>query len=1086
MSDLLKQIAGLTAEQRMALRTKIARKKAQMNRIPVRQDQTSYPLSFAQERLWLIRQLDSGPQYNDYSAYRLTGELNLPALERALSEVVARHEVLRSVIATVEGAPVQSIVSAGPVSIPVVSAETWSAEDVRTFQVEQLRFSFNFASGPLFHVVLLRHASAEHTLILVLHHIVTDGWSFGVLVRELATLYDAFAAQTTPSLPKLPIQYADYAAWQRAKLESGAFDKQLGYWKNRLQALKPVRFPSENHSPAASARGARYHFSLSPELTQSLRSFSQAHGVTTFMTTLAAYLVLLGRYSDTSDIGVGSVVAGRNQQEVEGLIGNFVNTIVFRANLSANPAFAEFVSCVREFTLEAFDNQEVPFDKVVQELRPARELAGTPLVSAMFGFQVPGITTYKGFTGLEFSAIDADNEESPFQFSLQLFDGKENIFARCLYRSELYDAAAVTRICRHFERLLQIFISHPAQRVLDPPLLTDDERRQILLEWNCTEAEYRANFCVHQLFEQQAKCAPQAIALRFEGQELTYAEVNERANRLAHYLQAKGAGPEVLAGIFLDRSLEMVVAVLAVLKAGSAYVPLDPEYPPARLSFIMEDARIPLLVTRNSLLEKAPRDAATVVVDRDRAVIEGCCAEATQTPVSSTNLAYVIYTSGSTGRPKGAAMQHQGVANLVTAVGQGLGLKPDCRVLQFASLSFDAAVWEIFPALSCGATLVLARSESLVPGDPLLRTLQQEHINVVTLPPSALANLPAAQLPDLRTLVVAGEACPDVLIRDWGHDRTMINAYGPTEVTVCASWASPALASAAACIGRPISNTRLYVLDQNQNPVPIATPGELYIAGAGLSRGYLNQPGLTAEKFIPNPFSDSGARLYRSGDRARYRSDGTLEFLGRMDQQVKIRGYRIELGEIESALHAHPGVQQAAVAVKGAADGQRLVAYVVSRTGAAVNAADLRNHLKQRLPEYMVPSAVVGLNELPLNATGKVSREALPEPVAPERGSAEPETPTQIALAEIWREILNMENIGIHDNFFELGGHSLLAARMISRANRAFAVEIPLAALFRNAHIASLSEVIEELVLAEIEAISDEQAAKLASTQQQQ
>jgi amino acid adenylation domain-containing protein len=937
-----------------------------------------FPASFAQQRLWFLDQLFPGnPFYNVSAALRLTGSLNLAALEQTFNEIVRRHEALRTTFRMLEGelvqviAPVETYPSgtASPnrrnvstllaiIDLRFLSAAEKEAETRRLATEERSR-PFDLSSEPLLRVMLLQLDSSEHVLLLNLHHIICDGWSIGVLIRELGTLYTAFSNNQPSPLPELPIQYADFADWQREWLQGEVLETQLAYWKQQLDNLPLLNLPTDRPRKATPTyRGATQFLELPKNLSEKLEALSQRQGVTLFMTLLAAFQTLLYRYTQQSDIVVGSAIANRNRYEIEGLIGFFVNSLVLRTNLSGNPTFLELLARVREVALGAYAHQDLPFEKLVEELHPERNLSHHPLFQVAFSLQNTPIEALE-LPGLTLSQRDFDTPSAKFDLEFHMWQSLDGLRGQVIYSTDLFDDTTITRMLGHFQTLLESIVANPEQHLCELPLLTESDRHQLLVEWNDTQTKYLKDSCIHRLFEEQVEQTPDAIAIVFEDEQLTYRELNIRANKLAHHLQQLGVVPDVLVGICLERSMEMIVGLLGILKAGGAYLPLDPTYPQERLNFMLEDAQISILLTHSLLAPlfnrsfseegwgDRPPGLSIVWVDKD----EDANAYGTATPnapkqqqnptssVTADNLAYVIYTSGSTGKPKGVLIQHQGLCNLAAAQIEAFNLQPTNRVLQFASLSFDASIFEIVMALRTGATLYLAKKESLLPGSALIQLLRDKAITHITLPPAVLAVLPTAELPALRTIIAAGESCSPDIIKRWAANRRFFNAYGPTEATVWSTVAEISDDSDKPPIGRPIANTQVYILDAQLQPVPIGIRGELYIGGDGLARGYLNRPELTAERFIPNPFSDTeGARLYKTGDLARYQPDGNIEFLGRIDEQVKIRGFRIELGEIEVVLNQHPEVREAVViAREDISANKRLIAFVVPNSRGGFN-----------------------------------------------------------------------------------------------------------------------------------------------------
>ncbi|MBW4561039.1 MAG: amino acid adenylation domain-containing protein [Mojavia pulchra JT2-VF2] len=1037
-----------------------------------------FPTSFAQQRLWFLEQLTpNNPVYNVAAALRLIGSLNLTALEQTFNEIVHRHEALRTTFLMVEGQPVQAIAPCLKIPLPVINLQHLSPNQRQTeaqrLATAEAQRPFNLITGPLLRVTLLQLDKAEYVLLLNLHHIVADGWSIGVLIKELEALYKAFVENKQSPLPELPIQYADFAAWQREWLTGEVLQTQLTYWQKQLDGICVLNLPSVSEArrrhrlrPAVSTyKGAKQFLQLPQSLTQTLEALSQQEGVTLFMTLLAAFQTLLYRYTQQEDIAVGSPIANRNRSEIEGLIGFFVNSLVLRTDLSGNPTFRELLQRVREVTLGAYAHQDLPFEKLVEELHQQRSLSHHPLFQVVFSLQNTPINALE-LPELTLSLFEFDSQTAKIDLEFHLWQELGNLKAQVIYSSDLFDDITITRMLGHFQTLLESIVANPQQRLCDLPLLTQTQRQQLLIAWNDTKKDYLYNKCFHQLFEAQVKQTPDAVAIVFEDKQLTYHELNIRANQLAHHLQQLGVVPDALVGICLERSLEMIVGLLGILKAGGAYLPLDPSYPQERLNLMLEDAKVSVLLTQQQFLERLGKVAVSVVcLDKDRKAIACQSQEDPRCCVTFDNLAYVIYTSGSTGKPKGVLIQHQGLANLAAAQIEVFNLQPSNRILQFASLSFDAAIFEIVMALQTGASLYLAKKESLLPGQNLLQLLREKAITHVTLPPAVLAVLTPESLPALQTIICAGESCgEDIVKRWWNSSRRFFNAYGPTEATVWSTVAEIKNTEEKPPIGRAIANAQIYILDKHLQPVPIGIPGELYIGGDGLARGYLNRPELTTEKFIPHPFSNQeGARLYKTGDLARYRPDGNIEFLERIDNQVKIRGFRIELQELEKVLSQHPNIKQVVVIAQENMSGdRRLVAYIVPTQKQTLTNIELREFLKQKLPEYMIPSAFIMLNSLPITPHGKVDYQALKAIKSltsslVEQAALAPRNSTESTLAKIWIEVLNLERVSIQDNFFDLGGDSLLAVRLMNQINKQLKHSLPLSALFLNPTIESLA-----------------------------
>ncbi|HEY0022716.1 MAG TPA: non-ribosomal peptide synthase/polyketide synthase [Longimicrobium sp.] len=1025
------------------------------------------PLSFAQERLWFIDRLEPGSAtYTIPAAWRLGGALDEAALERALGEIVRRHESLRTVFAEADDSPVQVIAPFGGFTLPVEDLSALGEAEreaaVRRLAGEEARRPFDLSAGPLFRAALLRLGDEAHVLLISMHHIVSDGWSMGVFFREMSALYAAYREGRESPLSELPVQYADYAVWQREQLAGEVLDRQLAYWRERLAgAPELLELPADHpRPPVQTFRGATVPVALSPELLERLQALGRSEGATLYMVALAAFQVLLSRYSGSDDVVVGSPIAGRTRNEIEELIGFFVNTLVLRTDLSGDPSFRETLRRVREATLGAYAHQEVPFEKLVAELQPGRSLSHSPLFQVMFTLE----NAEDGGAALQevsVSGFGAELGSAKFDLSLALAATPQGLRGGLNYSTELFERGTTLRMLGHLERVLEQVAADADVRLSRLELLSAEERGLVVEEWNRTEAEPPDVPFIHESFAAQAARTPEALAVRFGDESLTYAELNERADRLAHSLRRRGVGPEVRVALLLERDAGAVVALLAVLKAGGAYVPLDPDYPPERLAFMLSDSGARVLLTRSGLVERLPAEGVeTVCLDGDHGD-DGDSAAAPRVALSPENLAYVIYTSGSTGTPKGVLVPHGGVANLIGAARERFGTGPRSRVLQAASLSFDASVLEIFLALTSGAALHGADRATLLAPGALAEQVRHAEIDTWIAVPALLDTLVPEEVPTLRTLSVGGDRCGAETAARWAPGRALFNVYAPTEATIFATL-HRVDGSQAPPIGRPVRNLRAYVLDAAGSPAPLGVPGELYLGGAGVVRGYHARPGLTAERFVPDPFSGApGARLYRSGDRARWRADGELEFLGRVDFQVKVRGFRIELGEIEAVLRRHEGVDDCVVIARADPGGQRLVAYVAGEARAEA----LRAHLRRSLPEYMVPSAIVTLDALPLTPNGKLDRKALP---APELASAEdryvaPRTPVEEVLAETWAELLRLERVGVEESFFDLGGHSLLATRVVSRVREAFGVEMPLRALFEGPTVAELAVRVEEM-----------------------
>ncbi|BAZ08945.1 amino acid adenylation domain protein [Calothrix sp. NIES-4071] len=1152
------------------------------------------PLSFAQARLWFLDQLQpENGFYNIPLVLHLSGQLNVVALEQSLNEIISRHEILRTNFTVEQGQPIQIIAATLNLKLVVVELENLPAceQKIETQQlVSQLAVQhFNLEREPLFRANVLKLSSTEYVFVLVLHHIIADGWSLGVFERELVTCYETFHNGLTPLLPELPVQYADFTLWQRNWLTGEVLQTQLDYWQQQLKGIPTLlELPTDRCRPAIQTyKGAQKSIPLSFKLSQELVSLSKRAGVTLFVTLLAAFQTLLYRYTNSDNIVVGTPIANRNRQEIEGLIGFFVNTLVLRTDLSGNPSFEQLLSRVREVTLGAYAHQDLPFEELVEALQPKRSLSHSPLFQVMFTFENTSASSLD-LRELTVSSLPVEIPIAKFDLTLSMQDTAFGLIGVWEYSTDLFDADTITRMAGHLQTILEAIVVNPKAEISKLPLLTEAERQQLLVEWNDTATEYSQDKCIHQLFEEQVKNSPNAVAVVFESKQLTYRELNAKANQLAHYLQVQGIGAEVLVGICVERSLEMMVGLLGILKAGGAYVPLDPAYPYERLAYMLSDSQVQVLLTDSKLVNSLPTPKQVICLDKDWGIIREHSEQNPESSVKFSNLAYVIYTSGSTGKPKGTMILHKGVVNYLTWCTEAYEVALGSGAPVQSSLAFDATVTSLFSPLLVGQKVVLLPQKQEI--ESLCNILcSNNNFSLVKLTPAHLEVLnqllPSQSAKEqTKALVIGGETLLGKSLTFWcqhAPNTRLINEYGPTETVVgCCVYEviDKTSLSSTVLIGRPIANTKLYILDKFVQPVPIGVWGELHIGGDGLARGYLNRPDLTNEKFIPNPFSNQpGERLYKTGDLARYLPDGNIEFLGRIDNQVKIRGFRIELGEIEAVLTQHLNVREALVVDReDISENKSLVAYIISnlipdrlpyqtqcqielgsnllklqtedfskggigvvgipansegkhvrlnlllpgesearwldgtvswsgslRGGIQFNLTPtekalieqsvdhlletqgllktlqrtltktLRDYLKQKLPDYMIPSAFVVMKALPLTPNGKVDRHALPEPNGAlcklEDKSVAPSTPTEAKVAAIWAEVLGLQEVSVNDNFFELGGHSLLATSVISRIREAFSIEIPLRHLFEAPTIALVSKVIEASQIASLQ-----------------
>jgi amino acid adenylation domain-containing protein len=1040
------------------------------------------PLSFSQQRIWFLDRLTgTSTMYNIPQAFLLKGKLDVDVLRRSIREIIARHEVLRTTFTEKDGKPVQRIMNSPAIDLEVINCDNLPGDE-RTTQIhrqigEEAQTPFDLEQGPLIRFKLLHLAEMEYALFFTMHHIVFDRWSSEVLNRELSLLYNAYCQGQPSPLPELPIQYADYAAWQRQWLKGEKLEEQLGFWKEQLRDITALELHSDRPRPPVQTFNGNTHiFQISPSLTDALHALNRREGATLFMTLLAVFQCLLHRYTGNDNIVVGTPIANRNRGDIEGLIGFFINTLVIHTDISGSPTFREVLKRVRKVMLDAYAHQDMPFEKLVEELQPERDMSRTPLFQVAFALQNEPYSSLE-FSGLTVSPVSIESPTAMFDMEVHMREEEDGIRGIVVYNTDLFDLSTIERMTGHYHRLLSSISESPDQPVSEIPMLTDAERHQILTEWNDTSMEYPGNKCIHELFEAYVEKTPDALAVISGDRRLTYKELNERANQLAHYLKSQGVGPEVFAGICLERSPEMLIGILGILKAGGAYVPLDPEYPKERLAFMLEDTGTPVVLTLRSMVDALPVYNGMIIrLDSDLKFIER---ESKENPVSgavSSGAAHIMYTSGSTGTPKGAVILHRSVVRLVSNTNY-IKLERSDVVAQISTFSFDASTFEVWGALLNGACLVLIPKDVILSPEIFASEISKRKISVLLLT-TAMFNKMASEVPyafsSLRYLLFGGEAVDPTsvsMVLEEGPPQNLLNFYGPAENTVATSWYRVENVPEKALtipIGKPVSNTTIYILDSSLQPVPVGITGELYAGGDGLAREYLNRPELTAEKFVQDPFNEEpGKRLYKTGDLARYMPDGTIEFLGRIDHQVKIRGFRIEPGEIEAVLGRHPDVRETVVIVREKQPGdKRLIAYVVLNEKSDITTGKLRSFLKATMPEYMVPTAFVMLDSLPLTPNRKIDREALPEPDS-ERPDSEnpyvgPRTSIEKLIAGILCEVLELREVGIHDNFFELGGHSLLATQVISLLRNTLGVEIPLQRLFERPTVEGLSDVISQ------------------------
>ncbi|WGW34028.1 pyoverdine non-ribosomal peptide synthetase PvdD [Pseudomonas aeruginosa] len=1091
MQALIEKVGSLSPQERKALAVLLKQQGVNLFEIaPVfkRQDGEPLRLSYAQERQWFLWQLEpESAAYHIPSVLRLRGRLDLDALQRSFDSLVARHETLRTRFRLDGDEARQEIAASMALPLDIVALGPLE-EGALARQVETtIARPFDLERGPLLRVSLLRLAEDDHVLVLVQHHIVSDGWSMQVMVEELVQLYAAYSRGLEVALPALPIQYADYALWQRSWMEAGEKERQLAYWTGLLGGEQPVlELPFDRPRPVRqSHRGAQFILELDIDLSQALRRVAQKEGATAFALLLASFQALLYRYSGQADIRVGVPIANRNRVETERLIGFFVNTQVLKADLDGRMGFDELLAQARQRALEAQAHQDLPFEQLVEALQPERSLSHNPLFQVLFNYQseARGNGQAFRFDELQMESVQFDSRTAQFDLTLDLTDEEQRFCAVFDYATDLFDASTVERLAGHWRNLLRGIVANPRQRLGELPLLDAPERRQTLSEWNPAQREYAVQGTLQQRFEEQARQRPQAVALILDEQRLSYGELNARANRLAHCLIARGVGADVPVGLALERSLDMLVGLLAILKAGGAYLPLDPAAPEERLAHILDDSGVRLLLTQGHLLERLPRQTGVEVLAIDGLVLDGYAESDPLTTLSADNLAYVIYTSGSTGKPKGTLLTHRNALRLFSATEAWFGFDERDVWTLFHSYAFDFSVWEIFGALLYGGRLVIVPQWVSRSPEDFYRLLCREGVTVLNQTPSAFKQLMAVacsadmatQQPALRYVIFGGEALDLQSLRPWFQrfgDRQpqLVNMYGITETTVHVTYRPVSEADLEGGLVSPIGGTipdlSWYILDRDLNPVPRGAVGELYIGRAGLARGYLRRPGLSATRFVPNPFpGGAGERLYRTGDLARFQADGNIEYIGRIDHQVKVRGFRIELGEIEAALAGLAGVRDAVVLAHDGVGGTQLVGYVVadSAEDAERLRESLRESLKRHLPDYMVPAHLMLLERMPLTVNGKLDRQALPQPDASlsQQAYRAPGSELEQRIAAIWAEILGVERVGLDDNFFELGGHSLLATRVISRVRQEQQLDASLKALFERPVLKAFAQGLE-------------------------
>ncbi|MEG3973727.1 amino acid adenylation domain-containing protein [Microcoleus sp. herbarium8] len=1049
-----------------------------------------HPLSLGQQALWFLYQMaPESVAYNTFNTALIYSNIDIKAWHRAWQNIVNRHPILRTTYTAAEGKIFQVIHEQLNLPLQEIDASHWTENEFKEIFFLEAERLFNLEKEPAWRVTLFTRSEQEHIFLLTMHHIASDLWSSDLLFNELRLWYAAETEQLSPQqvedfLPK-NLPYTDFVHWQSEMLSSPKAEKHWEYWQKQLAGDLPIlNLPTDRpRPPIQSFRGKTHIFRLDEKLINGLEEVTRTTGTTLYKLMLTAFFVLLYRYTNQEDILVGSPMLGRSGRDFKGVVGYFVNPAVLRASISGNLTFQDLLAQVSTQVKAAQKHQDYPFPLLVEQLQPQRDPSRSPLFQVSFTWQKQRWCESGKGLGLKMEPYPLGHQRgASFDLDVMMMEMGEVLLAGWQYNTDLFDGATIARMAGHFQTLLEGIVTNPKQKISELPLLTPNERHQLLVEWNNTWAEYPQDKCIHQLFEAQVEQSPDAVAVVFEEEQLTYRELNAKANQLAHYLRSLGVGPEVLVGICVERSFEMLVGILGILKAGGAYVPIDPNYPSERLAFMLEDSSVPMLLIQEKLEEKLPPHSARVIsLDSDWEEIVAYSEENPCSGVKSNNVAYVIYTSGSTGKPKGVLIEHRSLVNYTTVASAEYGIQECDRILQFSSISFDVSAEEIYTSLISGATLVLRTDSMLDSVEGFLQKCNNWKITVLAIPTAYwhelttfLSQEKVAIAPSLRLIIIGGEKALPERLKTWfecvGQQVRLVNNYGPTETTVGATIYELSTADATLRelpIGRPLGNVQTYILDENRQPLPIGIPGELHIGGAGLARGYLNRPELTDERFIPNPFSDSPSdRLYKTGDLVRYLSDGNIEYLGRIDDQVKIRGFRVEIGEIEAALSQHPNLLSVAVALREDIPGQKsLVAYIVPVQESAPTVSELRDFLKQQLPDYMIPNAFVSLPALPITPNGKVDRRVLPAPdiksLIQTLEFVAPQTPTEELVASIWKKVLGVEQASINDNFFELGGHSLLATQVVSQLNSSLGLHLPLSKLFELPTVASLSSYID-------------------------
>ncbi|GER90128.1 hypothetical protein KDW_42900 [Dictyobacter vulcani] len=1036
-----------------------------------------FPASFGQERLWLLNQLEpENTAYNLLVTLKLKGPLDISALNQSLNALVQRHETLRTSLVMQDGQLMQSI--AAELAVPIeqidrqsIAAEQRDAEMQRWIKKISNR-KFKLDQGPLFHATLLQFQPTSAVFFLAIHHSIADGWSLPIIFQELSAYYNAIVTGQPDNLPELTIQYADYAVWQREWLASGELDEQLSYWKETLAGSPALlQLPTDRLRPASQTfHGNSYRFSLPRELTKKIEALGHRNRTTLYMTLMAAFQVLLFRYSGQDDMVIGTPIAGRTRMDLEGIIGLFTNTLALRGDLSGDPTFQELLARVRQSTLDAYSNQEIPLERLVEELQPERNLSYNPLFQVMFILQNTPSDAFK-LADLTLTVVKLPSDTAKFDLTLTCWQENDNLQASLEYNTDLFDESTIQRMAQQLQTLLESIVSDDQVPISRLALLSLEEQQQLIATFTAPTVAYPREKHMHQRFEEQAERVPQSLAIHHGEKRITYQELNQRANQVAHRLQREGIGAGAFVGICVERSAEMLVSILAILKIGGAYVPLDPDYPVHRLEFIIQDSNIALLITQQSILERLQlKETHHLRLDTEQTAIEQESSANLNTSIAAEQPAYLIYTSGSTGNPKGVSVPHAALNNFLHYMQATFQITEQDSVLAISSLSFDISALELFLPLISGACIELVGRQEATDGRLLIKVLKQNNITLIQATASTWQMLISSgwQGKPNATLLCGGEALPlDLAQKLTARGKALWNVYGPTEATVWATLYHVKKDARHISLGQPMDNVQIYILDKQLQLVPAGIPGELYIGGEGLAHGYLNRPDLTATTFRPDPFSKQpGARIYKTGDIVRYSNDQVLEYLGRSDFQVKVRGHRIELGEIEACLERHSEIKQAIVTVReDQSNDQRIVAYL--RTTATLSTAEIRSYLQKDLPAYMIPSAFVILDAWPLTPNGKIDRRALPAPEIEQDDQPEivlPVNQVEEVLVKLWAQLLGLEQVSTNWNFFQLGGHSLLGTQLMIRITEALKVELPLRALFEDPTISGLAQAIEQQI----------------------